>query len=111
MRDLDFHFYCKNMDRNKQVFLALKPKVKAYGFNRKELESVAANIANNLKLEENASEEEVNEAIEEAIKMADKKDIIVLAGKGHEPYQEINGVKNPFDERIIVKEILGEKKD
>ena len=27
-------------------------------------------------------------------------------GKGHEPYQEINGEKNPFDERIIVKDII-----
>ncbi len=46
------------------------------------------------------------EAIKEAIKMANKRDIIVLAGKGHEPYQEINGVKHPFDERIIVNEII-----
>ena len=46
------------------------------------------------------------EAIEHAIKMASKRDIIVLAGKGHEPYQEINGVKHPFDERIIVNEII-----
>ena len=46
------------------------------------------------------------EAIKTAIKMADKKDIIVLAGKGHEPYQEINGVKYPFDERIIVNSII-----
>ena len=46
------------------------------------------------------------EAIKEAIKMVDKKDIILLAGKGHEPYQEINGVKYPFDERIIVNDIL-----
>ena len=47
------------------------------------------------------------EAIKEAIKMANKLDIIVLAGKGHEPYQEINGEKLPYDERIIVKEIIG----
>ena len=46
------------------------------------------------------------EAIKEAIKMAGVKDCIVLAGKGHEPYQEINGVKHPFDERIIVKKII-----
>ncbi len=45
-------------------------------------------------------------AIEQAIKMASKRDIIVLAGKGHEPYQEIQGVKHPFDERIIVKDII-----
>ena len=44
-----------------------------------------------------------------AIKMANKNDIIVLAGKGHEPYQEINGVKYPFDERIIVNEIINKK--
>ncbi|NLC87628.1 MAG: UDP-N-acetylmuramoyl-L-alanyl-D-glutamate--2,6-diaminopimelate ligase [Clostridiaceae bacterium] len=49
------------------------------------------------------------EAIKEAIKMADKKDIIVLAGKGHEPYQEINGIKYPFDERIIVNSIINTK--
>ena len=46
------------------------------------------------------------EAIEEAIKMATKRDIVILAGKGHETYQEINGVKNEFDERKIVKDIL-----
>lgn len=46
------------------------------------------------------------EAITEAIKMANKRDLILLAGKGHEPYQEINGVKHDFDERIIVKDII-----
>ncbi len=46
------------------------------------------------------------EAIKKAIGMANKKDIIILAGKGHEPYQEINGVKYPFDERIIVRDII-----
>ena len=46
------------------------------------------------------------EAIEKAIKMANKRDIIILAGKGHEPYQEINGVKYPFDEKIIVRDII-----
>lgn len=50
------------------------------------------------------------EAIKKAIQMMSKKDIVILAGKGHETYQEINGKKYPFDEREIVKEILGEKK-
>ena len=49
------------------------------------------------------------EAIKHAIEIAGKKDIIVLAGKGHEPYQEINGVKYPFDERIIVNQIIKEE--
>ena len=35
-------------------------------------------------------------------------DIIVLAGKGHEDYQEIEGVKRPFDERVVIREILEE---
>ena len=46
------------------------------------------------------------EAIKEAINMANKNDIIVLAGKGHETYQEINGEKYPFDEREIVRKII-----
>ena len=50
------------------------------------------------------------EAIKKAIKMANKKDIIVLAGKGHETYQEINGTKKEFDERIIIKEIIQQNK-
>ncbi len=48
------------------------------------------------------------EAIKKAIKMANKKDIVILAGKGHETYQEINKEKKPFDERIIIKEIIEE---
>ncbi len=46
------------------------------------------------------------QAIKSAIEMANKRDIIVLAGKGHETYQEINGEKFPFDERTIIKEII-----
>ncbi len=46
------------------------------------------------------------EAIKYAINMATKNDIIVLAGKGHETYQEINGVKKHYDEREIIKEVI-----
>lgn len=48
------------------------------------------------------------EAIKEAIQMATKRDIIVLAGKGHETYQEIDGVKHPYDERTIINDIINE---
>lgn len=48
------------------------------------------------------------EAMKKAISMANKKDIIIFAGKGHEIYQEIKKQKYPFDERIITKEILEE---
>ena len=38
-------------------------------------------------------------------------DIVVLAGKGHEDYQEICGVKHPMDERVLIAEILREDKE
>lgn len=50
------------------------------------------------------------EAIAYAISHGEPGDIIVLAGKGHEDYQEINGVKYPMDERILIQEILEEQK-
>ena len=46
------------------------------------------------------------EAIRWCIENAQPGDIIVLAGKGHEDYQEIEGVKYPFDERVVIREIL-----
>ncbi len=48
------------------------------------------------------------EAIRYAMEIAEAGDIIVLAGKGHETYQEINGVKYPFDEKVVVQELLKE---
>jgi len=48
------------------------------------------------------------EAIRYAISNGKPGDIIVLAGKGHEDYQEIEGVKYPMDERVLIKEVLQE---
>lgn len=50
------------------------------------------------------------EAIKYAITHGQKGDIIVLAGKGHEDYQEIKGIKYPMDERVLIREILEELK-
>ena len=47
------------------------------------------------------------EAIRYALAMAKEGDVIVLAGKGHETYQDIMGVKRPFDEKVVVRELLG----
>ncbi|WP_038029184.1 UDP-N-acetylmuramoyl-L-alanyl-D-glutamate--2,6-diaminopimelate ligase [Thermonema rossianum] len=47
--------------------------------------------------------EERRAAIREAIQMAQRGDIVLVAGKGHEPYQEIEGVKHPFDDRQEVQ--------
>ncbi|MBE5844629.1 MAG: UDP-N-acetylmuramoyl-L-alanyl-D-glutamate--2,6-diaminopimelate ligase [Butyrivibrio sp.] len=52
--------------------------------------------------------EDRKEAIRYAIEHGEHGDIIVLAGKGHEDYQEIKGVKYPMDERVLIKEILDE---
>lgn len=46
------------------------------------------------------------EAIKAACQMAEENDIILIAGKGHETYQEINGVRYDFDDFKIVKELL-----
>jgi UDP-N-acetylmuramoyl-L-alanyl-D-glutamate--2,6-diaminopimelate ligase len=46
------------------------------------------------------------EAIKTAISLALPGDIVLLAGKGHEKYQEINGVKHDFDDKKILKEIF-----
>jgi len=48
------------------------------------------------------------EAIRTASMMAEKGDVILIAGKGHEDYQEIKGVKHHFDDREIVREIFSE---
>jgi UDP-N-acetylmuramoyl-L-alanyl-D-glutamate--2,6-diaminopimelate ligase len=49
------------------------------------------------------------EAIKAACQFAQSNDIILVAGKGHEAFQEINGIKNDFDDFDIVKELLNQK--
>jgi UDP-N-acetylmuramoyl-L-alanyl-D-glutamate--2,6-diaminopimelate ligase len=46
------------------------------------------------------------EAIKTAVSLAQKEDIILIAGKGHEKYQEINGIKNHFDDKEVLVEIF-----
>ncbi len=46
------------------------------------------------------------EAIRTACMMAQKGDVILVAGKGHEDYQEIKGVKHHFDDKEVLKEIM-----
>lgn len=48
------------------------------------------------------------EAIKYALTHAQPSDVVVLAGKGHETYQEIKGVRYPFNEKIVVAELLKE---
>jgi len=46
------------------------------------------------------------EAIKTAVSLCDKDDIVLVAGKGHEKYQEIKGVKNHFDDKEVLKEMF-----
>ena len=46
------------------------------------------------------------EAIRTACMLADKNDVVLVAGKGHETYQEIKGVKHHFDDKEVLAEIF-----
>ena len=46
------------------------------------------------------------EAIRTACALAQKGDVVVVAGKGHENYQEIQGVKHHFDDKEVINEIF-----
>jgi UDP-N-acetylmuramoyl-L-alanyl-D-glutamate--2,6-diaminopimelate ligase len=48
------------------------------------------------------------EAIKTACMLAGKRDIILIAGKGHEKYQEIKGIKHPFDDVAVLTEVFKE---
>jgi UDP-N-acetylmuramoyl-L-alanyl-D-glutamate--2,6-diaminopimelate ligase len=48
------------------------------------------------------------EAIKTAVSLANSEDIILIAGKGHEKYQDINGIKFPFDDKAILLEMFKE---
>ena len=52
-----------------------------------------------------------NEAIRTAVMLAAPGDVILIAGKGHETYQEIKGVKHPFDDKAIVRSILNQNNE
>jgi len=45
-----------------------------------------------------------------AINLANKGDVVVIAGKGHETYQEVKGIKHHFDDKEIVFQIINSKK-
>jgi UDP-N-acetylmuramoyl-L-alanyl-D-glutamate--2,6-diaminopimelate ligase len=49
------------------------------------------------------------EAIKTACAIAQPGDIILVAGKGHETYQEVRGIKYPFDDKLILREFLGQE--
>lgn len=67
------------------------------------MEGVDITVKNKVLVIENRKE-----AIKTAAMLAKPGDIILLAGKGHEKYQEIKGVKYPFDDKLIITEIFSQ---
>ncbi|SFF94253.1 UDP-N-acetylmuramoylalanyl-D-glutamate--2,6-diaminopimelate ligase [Halobacillus alkaliphilus] len=55
--------------------------------------------------------EDREQAIEYALRMAKAGDMVLIAGKGHETYQEVNGVRHPFDDSEVAKMILKRMKE
>ena len=50
------------------------------------------------------------QAIAQAVAQAGPDDIVLVAGKGHEPYQEIHGVKHPFDDTAVARHALEDRR-
>ncbi len=73
------------------------------------LEAMEAGIPED-KLTQNITLSDRKEAIKLAISLAQQNDILLIAGKGHEKYQDINGVKHPFDDLAIAKELFTKMK-
>jgi UDP-N-acetylmuramoyl-L-alanyl-D-glutamate--2,6-diaminopimelate ligase len=71
------------------------------------LQDIAKGMANNnIQPEKYELIADRRAAIQKAVEMASPGDVVLIAGKGHETYQEINGVKYPFDDRLIAKEAI-----
>ena len=71
--------------------------------------AIIEDILKGMKKDNHIVIENRREAIRHAMTIAREGDIIILAGKGHETYQEINHVKHDFDERVIVRDfVIGE---
>jgi UDP-N-acetylmuramoyl-L-alanyl-D-glutamate--2,6-diaminopimelate ligase len=72
------------------------------------IEDMEAGVKGLSKARKAASIVDRREAIKSAIMMAQPGDIVLIAGKGHEKYQDINGVKHDFDDKAILEEMLKE---
>ena len=69
---------------------------------------IQAILAGMPRQDEVLTERDRRAAIERALREGAPGDIILVAGKGHEDYQEVAGVRRPFSDRDTVCELLGE---
>jgi UDP-N-acetylmuramoyl-L-alanyl-D-glutamate--2,6-diaminopimelate ligase len=70
---------------------------------------VAAIVAGLAQPDRVTIERDRRKAISLAIGVARAGDIVLIAGKGHEPYQEIAGVRHPFDDLAVARDALGSR--
>jgi UDP-N-acetylmuramoyl-L-alanyl-D-glutamate--2,6-diaminopimelate ligase len=71
-------------------------------------EEIIRNILEGMADRDTVVEPDRRKAISMALEEAGPDDTVMLLGKGHEDYQEVNGVKHPFDEKMIVREAAGQ---
>ena len=88
--------------RNASVELVLSNNPGAYALERARGRGIATAVVSPKSF---AARRDFHKAFMETLE-AYRLDLIVLAGKGHEDYQEIRGVKYPMDERVIIEELL-----
>ena len=72
-------------------------------------ENIINEISNGIIKENFESIEDRRSAIIHALKEAKTGDVVLVAGKGHEDYQEINGIRKPFSDKDVINEFLGGK--
>ena len=75
-------------------------------------ERIIADIVEGMKRTEGRYEviSDRREAVSAALKMAENGDVVLIAGKGHETYQEVEGIRYPMDDRELVKEAIKKEK-
>ncbi|MBI3882917.1 MAG: UDP-N-acetylmuramoyl-L-alanyl-D-glutamate--2,6-diaminopimelate ligase [Sphingobacteriales bacterium] len=91
---------CEHSD--KVIFTADNPRSEDAGEIIREMEAGVKVIARKKYI----SIVDRKEAIKTAVSLANKEDIILIAGKGHEKYQEIKGVRSDFDDKKVLAEIF-----
>jgi len=72
-------------------------------------ENIISDIINGMIKDNYSSIKERRSAINHALTEANNGDVVLVAGKGHEDYQEINGIRKPFSDKDVIKEFLGGK--
>ncbi|MBT8283097.1 MAG: UDP-N-acetylmuramoyl-L-alanyl-D-glutamate--2,6-diaminopimelate ligase, partial [Muriicola sp.] len=91
---------------NKVIFTSDNPRTEQPGIIISEMEA-GVEPQNSMKV---LAIENRKQAIKTACQLADAQDIILLAGKGHETYQETNGNRTDFDDFKIIKQALEDLK-